>query len=308
MRTRYRLLVAFTALLFSTVSLGQQPELRLVAKVPYPVAVAGLPDAGYYILSAENIVYRYLATNSGLQFSSRFPLNPPGDAIDIAFLHVDQEDSVMVTQWADKLKLGVVNRYSPNGKLINSWKTHHIPTGVEFDAVNRLVYFATVDSHELYKVDLRGGEPQSVCEIRGAVRLGPIALDVDRQLMYIADNQGAVFTVDLGSKKVKQLSSSFGLASALLFYRNHKVLYVADTVRRRIYAVDTSTPSLSNRVISQSPELMGPSGITPGWGDALLITDSKSEKVFLAQIGPSGMGIAPVSGSAKKGQAVRPKQ
>jgi DNA-binding beta-propeller fold protein YncE len=290
------------------VSLGQQPELQLVAKVPYPVAVAGLPDVGYYILTAENVVYRYIAADSGLQFSSRFPLDPPGDAIDIAFLHVDQEDSVVVTQWTDKVKLGFVNRYSPNGKLLSSWKTQHIPTGVDFDAVNRLVYFATVDSHELYKVDLRGGEPQFVCEIRGAIQLGPIALDVDRQLMYVADNQGAIFIVDLGSKKVKQLSSSFGLASALLFYRNHKVLYVADTVRKRIYAVDTSTPSQSNRVITQSPQLMGPSGIAPGRGDALLVTDSKSEKVFLAQIGPSGMGISQVPGPTKKAQELHPKR
>jgi DNA-binding beta-propeller fold protein YncE len=222
-------------------------------------------------------------------------VEPPGDAVDITFLHADQENSVVVTQWADKLKLGFVKRYSLSGKLIGSpWITKHIPTGVDFDVVNHLVYFATGDSHELYKVDLRGGDPQFVCEIRGAIQqLGSIALDADRQLMYVADNSGTVFIVDLRSKKVEQLHPSFGLAAALRFDNNHKVLYVADSVKKMVYAVDTSTPSQSRHVIVGLRQLMGPSGVAPGRGDTLLITDAKSGKVFLAQIGQSGMGVPP---------------
>jgi hypothetical protein len=300
MRLVVSFLIAFAALTYPVASLAQQPELREVAKVKAASAVSGFPELGYYFLTEENAVYRYLASDSGLQFSNRFSLQPPGDAIDLILLHLDHDDSILVTQWADKLKLGSLIRYSPDGKVIGSWTTRHIPRGVTFDPVSRVVYFVTADSHELYKADLRGGEPQFVCEVRGARGLGPVALDVDRHLMYVADDQGAIFVVDLQSKKVTQLGSSVGVASALLFNSNQHVLYVADYVEGKIYAVDTSTPAPRPRIIAESRQLTAPSGLAPGKGETLLVTDSKSGGVFIVPIASSATGTPRASKSAKR--------
>ena len=275
---------ASLAILSGVMAAAQQTDLRLILKVPDAVAVDGLPEVGYYILAADNVVYRYSKADSGLQFVGRFALEAPGtNGIDLTFVRDNKQDTIVVTQWTDKLHLGFVNRYSPEGTLIGSWPTlRHIPTGVDYDPTSHRVYFATADSNELYAADLHGGSPHQVCEIRGAVQIGPIALDFDRHLIYAADREGALFVVDLQSKKVTRLSPSFGLASALRFDGKNRKLYVADNVQKKIYAVDLSTQS--NRVIVDSAQITSPSGLAPGPEDTLLVTDRKSGNVYLAKL------------------------
>jgi len=290
MRSIQRFLMSL-AILSGVTAAGQQADLRLVLKVPDAVAVDGLPEVGYYVLTANNVVYRYARADSGLQFVGRFSLQTSATGIDLTFARDNRQDTVVVTEWDDKLHLGFVNRYSPEGKLIGSWPTlRHIPTGIDYDPTSHLVYFATADSNELYAADLHGGSPHQVCEIRGAVQIGPIALDIDRHLIYAADREGALFLIDLQSKKVTRLSSSFGLASALRFDGKNRKLYVADNVQKKIYAVDLSTQT--NRVIVDSEQIASPSGLAPGPENTLLVTDRKSGSVYLAKLEALGTSQA----------------
>jgi DNA-binding beta-propeller fold protein YncE len=274
------------AILSSVTAAGQQADLRLVLKVPNAVAVDGLPEVGYYVLAADNAVYRYAKVGSDLQFVGRFSLQGTAKGIDLTFVRDDTQGTVVVTQWDDKLHLGFVYRYSPEGKVIQKWSTlRHIPTGLVYDPTSHLVYFATADSNELYAADLQGGSHQ-LCEIRGAVQIGPITLDVERHLIYAADREGALFVVDLHSKKVTRLSLSFGLASALRLDGKNQKLYVADNVQRKIYVVDLSTQN--NRVIVDSAQIKSPSGLAPGPENALLFTDRESGGVYLAKVDTLG--------------------
>jgi DNA-binding beta-propeller fold protein YncE len=274
------------AILSSVTVAAQQADLRLVLKVPNAVAVDGLPEVGYYVLAADNAVYRYAKVGSDLQFIGRFSLQGRAKGIDLTFVRDSSQDTVVVTQWDDTLHSGFVYRYSPEGNVIRKWSTgRHIPTGVDYDPTRHLVYFATADSNELYAADLQGDSHQ-LCEIRGAVQIGPIALDIERHFIYAADREGAMFLVDLQSKRVTRLSATFGLASALRLDGKNQKLYVADNVQRKIYVVDLSTQN--NRVAVDSAQIKSPSGLAPGPENTLLFTDRESGGVYLAKAEPLG--------------------
>jgi sugar lactone lactonase YvrE len=264
------------------------------------VAVDGLPELGYYVLTEENVVYRYTKSGAGLQFSSRFSLNEEGRGVDLTLVRENQQISVAVTQWTGSLlRTGFVFRYSPEGKVISKWQTKHVPTGIDFDIVNHRIYFATADSNELYSVDLQGNEPKYACEVYGARQLGPIALDAERQLVYAADSVGGLFVADLASKKVTQLSSSFGLASALRLDSKRRILFVADNVQKKIFAVDLVTGRQT--IIAASAQLRGPTGLALDPEDnSLLITDQRPGNVFLAPLNSPGKRASPFPQAAKK--------
>lgn len=283
MRWIHYSLLALAVLAGATELAAQAPDFRVVLKVLNSEAVGGLPDAGYYILTANNVVYHYTLAGAGLTFSRRFALDTPGDGADITFVRDGGHDSVVVTQWADKVHLGFVRRYDPAGKVLATWQIRHVVTGVDFDQQKNRIYFVTLDSNELYSVDLSGGEPHVVCEARGALQLGPLAVDANRQLAYTSDAEGRLFVVDLTSKKVTQLSPSFGLASALRFDSQTRILYVADQGKQKIYAVDLSTAG--GRIIGESSQIANPSGLAPGPGNTLLVTDLKSGNVYLGKVG-----------------------
>src|SRR5579872_1383703 len=216
---------------------AQSAGFQLLLNVPEPVAVDGLPDGGYYILTRDNAIYRYAATSAvpGIQFSSKFSPDMPGKSTDLAFARMDGRDSIIVTEWAESLKLGHIFQYSPSGKVMATWFTHHIPTGVDFDSANGQIYFVTRDSNELFRADIGTHDLRQVCDVRGASGLGPLALDISRHLAYTSDESGRLFAIDLTSKKVKRLEPSFGLASTLRLDSQRQMLYVVDRVKKRIY-------------------------------------------------------------------------
>ncbi len=266
---------------------GQNPDLRLLLKVPNAVAIEGMPEIGYYILSADDTVYHYGTSGSGLQFSGRFSLQgTDAYGIDVTVIRDNNQDSIAVTEWSDKIRLGYVNRYSTEGRLIHSWSTlHHIPAGIDYDPGSHVLYFGTSDSNELYAVDIHENNPHYVCDVQGAAHLGPISLDPDRQLIYVTDSRGSLFVVDLRTRKTALLTSSFGLASALHFDSKTGILYVADIVQKKIYAVDPS--SQNNRPVVDSAQIRSPSGLALGPDNTLLITDQRSGGVFLMHIAAS---------------------
>lgn len=282
---------------------AQNLQLQLVLKVPNAIAMDGLPEAGYYLLTIDDAVYHYANTASGLQFVRKFPV-AAGQPIDIALAPLEQQDSLVITNslatasQQTRSTLGQVLRYSPDGQLIKSWSVPHIPTGLAYDRGKRAVYFGTADSNELYRLDLPDGNPQYVCSVRGANQIGPIALDESGGVIYAADSQGTLFAVDLATKRTSRLSSSFALPAALRFDKAHRVLYVADQVDRKLYAVEL-TGKAGKRLISASRLLTSPSGLAPGRNDAILVADFKSGSVYETAGAPIAAKPAKLGKSAK---------
>ena len=297
MRSAHLLFLALTIMVCATAA-GQQSDLQLALKVPHPVAVDGSPKTGYYVLTQDKVVYHYIQSSSGLQFSSRFALEGIGYVIDLTFASIDLQDSVIVSEWDNHSRLGFIRRYSLQGKIIQNWQISHIPSGIGFNPENGQIYFTTADSHEIYSVDIRGGIPHSISEVRDVVQLGPIALDTKRQIVYVAAGDGRLFFLDLNSRKITQMGLEFELPAALRFDDQHRLLYVADQVKKKIYAVDVSTES--GRVIAESEQLTSPSGLAPGPENTLLITDEKSGSVYLGKVISSPVNMSKKSKSMKR--------
>lgn len=284
--------ISLSLILLSFGAYAQQSDLSLLSKVQGAIAVTGAPGRGYYVLTSDKAVYHYTEIRAGrLSFAGRFDLQAPGKGIDIAFARVDQQDSVLVAQWAGSTFKGAIYRYSPDGKVIRVWKTGHMPGGIYFDPTRRQAFFGTFDSHELYRIDLNAADPQFVLDVFGARQLGPITFDPDRQIIYVADTQGTLYSVDPHTRKVAQLSSSFGLVSALFFESRSQLVYVADRVQKKIFAVNPSTKTI--RSILQSAKITSPSGLTAGQGNSLIISDESSGGIFLKQLGTSSAARIP---------------
>jgi hypothetical protein len=290
-----------------------QQELRLVLKVPNAVAMDGFPDTGYYILTSDNAVYHYADTSGELRFIRKFPLQGTGDAMDLTFVRADGQDSVVVTQWASKaqitvsgsrMNLGGVYRYSTEGKVLGEWQTRRVAAGVDYDPTRRLIYFSTADANEVYQADLAGGVPRFVCEVTGAMQLGPIALDTPNQVLYTADTNGRLFSVSLRTKRVTPLKPTFALVSALRLDAERGILFVADSVQKKIFAI--SLVGQSSRVISESRLLTSPSGLAQGQGDTLMIADLKSGSVFSTPLTPGAQALRRPAAPARVRVRARP--
>src|SRR5262249_28030644 len=227
-------------------------------------------------------VHRYTQTDSDFHYAGTFALHDPASPIDITFARVGHEESVLVTQWFQGTSHGSIYQYAPEGKVLKACNLLHIPTRIVFDPASQQIYFGTYDTNELYKVDIDEGRTHEICSIPNAVGLGPLALDSERQMLYAADKQGAIFAVDLQSKRVTQLRTSFAYPAALLFHSSTKSLYVADQVQRKVYALSTSTQRA--QVVVKSAQIQGPSGLAAGPGDSLVISDKRSGSVLVMRV------------------------
>ena len=289
MATKMKNTHTYIFLLFVLVACaGAQGPGRLVLTVPNPVAVAGTPESAYYILTSDNAIYRYVRVGSDFHYVGKFILQDPRSGIDMTFAKVGQQESIIVTQWMKGTSQGSIYRYASEGTVLKVWTVQHVPTGIVFDPATRLAYFGTYDSNELYavEIDIDGSHPKLVCNIVNAMNIGSLALDSEQQIIYASDRNGAIFAVDLHSKRVTQLKVSFALPAALLFHSPTKYLYVADEVKKKIYAI--SIAPRRAQVVAESVQIQSPSGLAVGPGNSIVISDKKSGGVLLMQVAAGG--------------------
>jgi sugar lactone lactonase YvrE len=277
-----------------------QAPARLLLTVPNAVAIAGTPESAYYVLSSDSAIYRYMRVGSDFRYAGKFVLQDPRSGVDMTLAKVGQDESVIVTQWMKGTSRGSIYRYASDGKVLKVWTVQHVPTGIVFDPSTRVAYFGTYDSNELYAVEIDGdgSEPKVVRNIVQAMNISALALDPEQQIIYASDRNGAIFAVDLHSKRVTQLKVSFALPAALLFHSPTKSLYVADEVKRKVYAV--SIASQKNQVVAESIQIQSPSGLAIGPENSIVISDKKSGAVMqvAVEVIPKELGTRQTIGAA----------
>jgi DNA-binding beta-propeller fold protein YncE len=284
--TALALLFAFPLLM-----LGQNSEPVIALKVGKPVAISGTTSTGYFVLTADGVVYRYANGPSGLTFSGRFNLPMSGQATDLTMSRMGQQDSVIVASWSSSEASGWIYRYSPEGKMLHSWRISKVVSGLATDDRNQILYFtayfSSVASNELYRINLPGGQPEFVCTIKGIERAGAIAVDAGAGIVYVADAFGGkLIQIDLSSKQSTVLTKEFKLPSAIYLKDESRTVYVADAVRKTVSAINLAGPATNSTVVGQSSKFRSPSGLAPGPGESLLVVDSEADAVFLLQLGP----------------------
>lgn len=269
--------------LFLPALLPAQPGLQVALKVGNPVAIAGSPTSGYYVLSRGSVVYHYVPVNGALKFQNRFENIQFGDSSDVTVASIDGQESAIFASFSSAAHSGYISRYSPDGQLIKAWRISRFPGGIDFDSASGNIYYSATDSREIYRLHIDGGQPEFVCEIDGAQRLGALAVDPSGRSLYVADSdKGVVYRVDLKTSRATVAAQNLRQPSALHFAENQKTIFIADALAHRIFSIPTSQAPTLHPAAVIATGLSAPSGIAPGFNGALLIADFQSNSVYQA--------------------------
>ena len=156
--------------------------------------------------------------------------------------------------------------------------------GVAVDAGARVAYVSNISTAAVYRVAIgQKGPARYVGTVKGAERLGVVALDRNRRRLLAADARtGDVYALDLGagaSTKVGSLPGSDIRAFAV--GPDGRRLYVADSGQEIIWAMDLDAPApLRGRPLVRRGALEDPSGLAFDPKGRLWVTDAKARAVF----------------------------
>jgi DNA-binding beta-propeller fold protein YncE len=275
----YRFVMSLLAL--SPALILAQGNPQVVLNAGQPVAIDGLPDAGYFVLTLGSVVFHYVPVRGELQFKDRFQNSRFGESFDLTYAVANGKESVLISSFSNETHRGYLNRYSPDGQLIHSWMIRKMPVGIDYDPASGYAYYSTADTNEIYRLRIEGGEPEYLCEIAGAQRLGSVAVDSVGHILYVADSsRGTISRIDPNSNKVSELTSGLLQPSALRYDKDRKILYIADALAHRVVALMPGQSSSKRPVGPVSESFRNPSGLAPGWNGALLISDFKTGSIY----------------------------
>jgi DNA-binding beta-propeller fold protein YncE len=263
-----------------------------------PVAIDRISDTEFYILSSDGTVRRLRNSGGTFQQSSKFSIQ--GFPIDFTYSVSDQIASLFVcSTLAGK---GVLSRYATDGSLMKRWWLWHTCGGLDFDPENHALYAATTDTHEIYRLDIRkGGDPEVVGELPGTGKIGPIAVDSRRNLLYASDvSDGIVYEYNLTRRSSRAIASDLGSPVALYFDFQSQLLYVADATAKRILYISPSpasrirqtaqqksrgtksaSPGVVVRILIKESGLDSPSGVVRGANGDLVVSDYAGNRIFV---------------------------
>jgi DNA-binding beta-propeller fold protein YncE len=116
----------------------------------------------------------------------------------------------------------------------------------------------------------------------GASRLGPLVFDAAKKKLYLGDVEGGqIVELDIATKRSQIISRSFSSPQALLVSSDGGLLYVADSSRKRIYALDLQHPEVPPKPFSTIGGLKSPSGLARLDDGRIVVSDDSAEKLFV---------------------------
>jgi len=209
------------------------------------------------------------------------------EGVDIEAAAFDGSEAIFVNQVPASRSFGArLVSFNLDGKprgewLLPPWKGRC--SGLAIDVQAPAAYVATMKTAEIFKLDLRRPKtpPQPLARISEATVLGSLALDAKRQRLLVADvAQGALFAVDLGTRKWQRLARDLGEPSALALDAGADQLFVTDASGRRVWVLDLATRDPKPRVVAKLRELEEPMGLTLASDGSLWVGDPGAGKVF----------------------------
>jgi hypothetical protein len=212
-------------------------------------------------------------------------------AVDILSTKLwNDRESIFVTAYGltrDDSRARVI-QYSSAGELQCEWILPEVSAGLDVDPKNHVVYLSgsatgTVFGLKLLKDACYGSNQLNrVLQIKGAQRLGPIVVDPERQLAFVADVlKGSIYQLDLSRGGAVEIVHSLGQPVALLYNDPQNEMFLADAAGRRIWRINVNripvpTPSL----VSRDPALEEPSSLAFASDGRLLVGDRRVKVIF----------------------------
>jgi hypothetical protein len=179
-------------------------------------------------------------------------------------------------------------QYSAIGEQQCEWMLPEVSSGLDVDTDKHIIYLSGSVSGTVYRLRLikdkcyESNQLNVVMQIKGARRLGPIVVDSEDQVAFVADVlNGSLYRLDLARQASVEFVRSLGQPVALL-YDGHQVrIYSADSAGRRIWRIEVAQfPAATPVVISRDPALQEPSSLAFSSGGQLLVGDRKAKAIF----------------------------
>ena len=182
----------------------------------------------------------------------------------------------------------IVAQLSLDGKLQHTWRFIHAVGGLDVDFDSHILYVASSGKPpEIYQVALQPSQyvdPKFIGEAVGAGRLGPLAFGVGKKekKLYLADVEGGqIIEFDIAHGRSRVISRNFSTPEALLVSADGDLLYVADSSRARIYALDLQHPNLPPKPFPRIGGLRSPTGLARFEDGRIVVSDAFAGKPFV---------------------------
>ena len=179
---------------------------------------------------------------------------------------------------------GFVSQYTLDGKVVLTWNTGYVPSGLDFDPRTDTVYVANSSSPDVYAINAndKGGGVAHFAEVVGAGQLGPVIVDETHNQLLIGDvRNGEVYSLSLTTHKSHLLAGAFRSPQALLLSPDHTKVYVADAGGRAVYQLDLSRASNKPLVFSKAMEFKEPVGLALLSDGYIAVADDRADAVFV---------------------------
>ena len=252
---------------------------QVSVKFDQPVAIDKAAAADILVLEAWGTVHRLRQTGNAIAEVGSFHLPGSPQMVDMTYSSSGGQESILIT--GNQSERSIIWRYDLDGHKLQTWVSQNVLAGIDFNTADHSAYLATSDSNDIDRLDLNTQQISFVTRIHEARRLGPLAVDSNNKIIYVADVVGGViYQYSILSKSSKILVSQLSAPTALYFDPQSGRLYVADAGRQRIVSVDTyaKTPVASN--FTSSP-LRSPSGVALVSGGAVAVTDLEANCIYL---------------------------
>lgn len=236
------------------------------------------PGSELYVLDAAGVIHQLRVSESALNEYGRSAVPPDFTAADMSFLRSNTPASLLIA--GTQNGRGVVIRLSLDSKTLTTWPFPNVCSGVDSASSGTTAYVATSDSNEIYQLDPRGQRTNRITAVREASKLGPVALDDKRQLIYVADvANGQVYRYSAQTRK-SAVVARVSTPTALVFDADTDKLFIADPGQRSIFVVDTraNTPAAAPFV---SDGLRAPYGMTLLSEGRLAVADYSSNSILV---------------------------
>jgi DNA-binding beta-propeller fold protein YncE len=249
-----------------------------------PVAVSALSDGTLAVLCLNNQL-AFANPHSGSV--TMVPLPIPGTAVDMVASGSSEQPLLFVAMRGPSSFQSMVQQFSRAGGKLGYWQiSDGYPAGLALDSTRGILYISSLQSTAIYRLNLRekGASPHFVTEIRGASRIGPIAVGPAGDRIYAADVfAGDIYEIPLNTRRSSVLVGNLGEPAALALGRDGKVLYVADTAHHCVWLVPLDRrPATPTRFWSSKE----PRGVAVDASRMVWVGDRSAKAVF--GIAPSG--------------------
>lgn len=211
----------------------------------------------------------------------------PYRAIDFTSALLNGKECVVVSLVlrASDAALAKIAQYSLDGRLVAQWvmpKGRVLSAGVAVDPKQHVAYIANARRPEIYTLELQESPARlrQFAGLRDAGVLGPLILDERRHRLLVGDVvNGAVYSIDLATRRVALLTALGGEPAALAIDGTGERLYVADAAGERIQMVLLQTGAVST--FAMPSELREPRGLAVAPDGGVWVGDAETGTLLL---------------------------